>query len=181
MTTLQQINIGNASSIYASNELSSGIVHGGSVDKRLPYLIYAVRQGLEWLYELDPTHEDLVLIGNLLISICKHSAKSQANISGSGTSVSPTLPQFVKSPIRITGADFDSALSWTGTNADGITISAGYTLQVFWNDVNRFIDKDVSWERTATGFDIIIDGNVVTDFDATTTNNNSVFYIYISI
>jgi hypothetical protein len=90
-TVQQEIDIANVSCIYASNELQNGKPHGGLLDQRLPSLIHAYRQGLEWLYELDPTSDDLDTLGNYLISICKDAARSEAAIIGGG-SVPGVLP-----------------------------------------------------------------------------------------
>lgn len=94
LTIPQIINIGNVSCIYASNELQNGKPHGGLLDERLPSLIHAYRQGVEWLYELDPTNEDLDTLGNYLLSICKDAARAEANIIGGGSTPSITNPSF---------------------------------------------------------------------------------------
>jgi hypothetical protein len=83
-TVQQQIDIGNASCIYAANELRNGKRHGGLNDVGLPTMIYVVREGLERLYDLDSADADLDTIGNYLISICKDAAKAEANIVGGG-------------------------------------------------------------------------------------------------
>lgn len=136
LTVQQQLNIANACSIYASNELVSGKVDGGLLDERLPSLLFATRQGLEWLYELDPTNEDLTPIGNGLIAICKHYAKAENEIVGGGSvpSVNPNtaLPQ----PIdwRVSGtasataplATADTSVVLDGTN--GMPDLRGYNV-----------------------------------------------------
>ena len=60
LTTTEQISIGRLSALYTSNEIESGTLVGGTIDKRLPHLIYVVTEGLQFLYDLDPTHEDLL-------------------------------------------------------------------------------------------------------------------------
>lgn len=98
LTTQQQINIGRLCGLYASNEIASGQKKGGLIDPRLPHLIYAVTQALVWMDELDSETVDLNIVGNYLISICRHQLKAQgvlavssggevAPISGSGTIV----------------------------------------------------------------------------------------------
>ena len=167
--------------VYAANAVARGTMFSPYTDPRLPLMIYMERMALEWRlqYEVDDT--DLYDVGNYVWAICgKFGLMAQATITSGGGTVTPGTPTIIKSPIRITGADFASALSWDGVNSDSINILPSYSLQVFWNDTNRFLDEGISWGRTATGFDIIIDGTVITAFDATTTNIDSVFYIYIS-
>lgn len=65
-----------------------------------------------------------------------------------GTGVSRDL-------IRITSSDFASSASWTGTNNEGVVILSTYSLKVFYNDLNRFLDEGTEWNRTATGFDLV--------------------------
>jgi hypothetical protein len=90
LTTTQQISIGSLCALYTSNELASGKRAGGVMDKRLPHLIYAVNQGLKWLYEYDPTNEDLDTIGNYLISICRHQFRAQGVLAlNNGGTISP--------------------------------------------------------------------------------------------
>lgn len=128
LTIQQKIDIGNASSIFTSNELSGGKLHGGTIDKKLPTLIYLVRQGLEWLYELDPTHEDLVPISNYLIAICRHSARAELAIVGGGST--PTISG-VSAPAQL---NFTVAASGTtlidGQSTVTLTQFIGYNLVV---------------------------------------------------
>jgi hypothetical protein len=93
LTVPQQISIGALCSVYTSNELSSGKRHGGVLDVGLPVQIYAVNQGLKWLYEYDPTNSDLVIIGNHLISICRQQFRAQAVLSlNNGGTIAPIVP-----------------------------------------------------------------------------------------
>lgn len=128
----QKINIGNASSIFASNELGNGKLHGGVLDEKLPTLIYLVRQGLEWLYELDPTHEDLVPIGNYLIAICRHSARAELAIVGGG--VTPTINR-VSPPLRKDFIVSASSYIVTGGSTKIITEFIGYNLDFHRNGI----------------------------------------------
>ncbi len=168
--------------VYAANAVAKGTLFSPYIDPRLPLMIYMENAALVWRLQYEPDDTTLYDVGNYVWALCgKFGLMAQATITSGGGSVTPGTPTLIQSPIRITGAEFASALSWTGTNSYGITILSSYNLQVYWNDVNRFLDENVSWTRTATGFDIIIDGTIITDFDATTTNLNSVFYIYISV
>ena len=127
----QKIDIGNVSSIYFSNELESGVLKGGYEDEKWRSLIYLVRQALEWLYELDPTHPDLDIIGNYLIAICKHSARAEANIVGGGSTPS------IINPSRPSQLNFTVAASGTSL-IDGQT-SATFTQFIGYNLV---LDKN---------------------------------------
>ena len=93
LTVPQQISIGALCALYTSNELESGTRHGGVIDPKLPHLIYAVNQGLKWLYELDTTDSDLVPIGNYLISICRQQFRAQGVLAlNNGGTVAPITP-----------------------------------------------------------------------------------------
>lgn len=92
--------------------------------------------------------------------------------SGSGGGSAGTV---IVSPIRITGADFATATEWDGQNSGSVTVASSYTLQVFYNDINRFLEENSEWQRTTDGIEILLAG-----FDSATTNINSVFYIYMS-
>lgn len=89
-TTTEIIEIANASCVYASNELDKGSVVSGLLDKKLPSLIHCTRQGLEWLYELDPSNEDIYTIENYLTSICKHWLRAENSLVGGGIVTSTT-------------------------------------------------------------------------------------------
>lgn len=180
-TPAQVVDYSALAEVYAANAVAKGAMFSPYVDPRLPMMINMERKALLWKFTYDSSNTtDLVAVANYVWAICgKFGLKAQATITA-GSSVTPGSAVLIKSPIRITGADFISALSWAGTNSDGVNILSSYTLQVYWNDINRFLDEGISWTRTATGFDIIVDGTVITGFDATGANSTSVFYIYIS-
>jgi hypothetical protein len=157
MTTAQIINIGNASCIYASNELKSGVIHGGSIDTRLPNWIFAVRQAVEWLYEYAPSHEDLPILERYLISICKHSAKAEDKIVGNGASVNVIQGQSF--PIYITSSNFTGATFYPNTALYGKTIV------VFVNELNQYLFEGTGFSLDATGMTILLDGFDATSFD----------------
>lgn len=182
LTIPQKIDIGKLSVAYAIVDiLKSGYV-GGGVDLDLPRKIYCVTKNCNWLYSLSPSDSSLTATASYLIQLCgKYYLQANAAISSGGTPVTPGIVQIVPSPIMITGSLFSSALSWTGTNNDSLTILPSYTLQVFWNGLNRFLVKDYEWSRTLTGFDIIINGVTITDFNGLTTNATDIFYIFISV
>jgi hypothetical protein len=87
---------------------------------------------------------------------------------------------FVATPIPITGADFASALAWNGRNSSGVVLLPTDIIQIYWNDIQRYLKQDYEWTRTSTGFTIIINGDTITGFDATGANLTSVFEIDIS-
>lgn len=87
---------------------------------------------------------------------------------------SSAVPTQVKSPIRITSADFISATEWAGKNSDQVTVLPSYELEIYADDINqRYLHKNVDWVRTASGFKI----NAAW-FDATV--NSYVLYVLIS-
>lgn len=139
LTVQQKLDIANACSIYASNELSGGKRHGGLLDEKLPSLLFGFRQGLEWLYDLDPINEDLLPIGNYLISICKHYAKAENEIVGGG-SVPSILPNVaLPQPIdwRVSGTASATAPLATGEvsvvldGTGGMPDLRGYNIDFF--------------------------------------------------
>lgn len=169
LTVQQQINIANACSIYASNELSSGKKHGGLLDERLPFLLYGIRQGLEWLYDLDPTNEDIEPIGNYLISICKHYAKAQNEIVGGGSvpSILPNsaLPQPIDWMVSGTSSSVapfatgDTSIVLDGTNS--MPDLRGYNIDYFRGGILQYTTNPgdgsiyYSWDR-ATGLLVLL-------------------------
>lgn len=128
LTTVQQISIGALCGLYTSNEIASGRRAGGVIDKRLPHLINAVNQGLKWLYEYDPTNDDLVPIGNYLISICRNQFKAQGVLAlNNGGTISPIVP----SNIFPNALDFivsDDSFIPTGGTVKYIPQYIGYTI-----------------------------------------------------
>lgn len=163
--------------VYAANAVAKGTLFSPYTDPRLPLMINMEGFALQWKYDYDPTNTtDLVATANYVWAILgKFGGMAQATITSGGSSVTPGTPTVIQSPIYITGANFASATAWNGANAAGVTILAAYTLQVFWNDIQRFLIEGTEWSRTSTGVTILI-----ADFNATTTNLESVFFIYIS-
>lgn len=161
MTVQQIINIANASSIYASNELSSGKIHSGSVNENDPYIIHLVRQGVEWLYDIDPTFEDLVPDSNYLLSLCKHSNKAEANITGGGSPTpvtSPTAPEHYDFVVGATATA--TAPIKDGDTSVILTRFRGYKLFVVrggipQSEINDGITACYSWNKETTEFLII--------------------------
>lgn len=176
LTIPQIINIARVSQYLANSAAAKGSLFNPVLDPLLGLKIYVIRKDVEDVYDLDPTYDGLVACSNYLLGLCgAYALTAQGIISGGGGSITPGQPTIIQSPIYITGANFASATAWNGANSAGVTILAAYTLQVFWNDVNRFLIEGTEWSRTSTGVTILI-----TDFNATTTNLESVFFIYIS-
>lgn len=169
--------------VYAANAVARGALFSPYTDPRLPKMINMERKALLWKYSYDPTDTtDLVAVANYVWAICgKFGLMAQSTITSGGGSVTPGTPSFIKSPIQIRGDDFASALSWTGTNGVGVNVLSTYTIQVFWNELNRFLIESTEWTRTANGFDIIVNGTTITGFDATGANSSDIFLVFISI
>jgi hypothetical protein len=149
LTTQQRINIGRLSGLYASNELQSGKKIGGLLDRRLPHLIYAVTQGLEWLNELDTANEDLEPIGHYLISICRHQLKAMAVLDIATPGTVATIVDSTGDddiyPIYITEADLNDDGDYINSNI------VGDNLIVFYNENNqKFLVAGAGFEYTST-------------------------------
>lgn len=172
------ISIAKISQYLAANAIAKAGLFGGGKDRLLPQKLYNIRKSVSFFYDLDPDDDNLVKTANYLYALCApYLLEAQVILGlgnagvvagGGGTSTS------VQSPIRITSDNFDSATEWAGQNDVNVPIVSSYTLQVFWNDVQRFLTPNVEWVRTATGFEILVDG-----FNATT--NDYVLYVYISV
>lgn len=165
LTTAERINIGRLSGLYTSNELAGGRLIGGQIDKRLPNLIYAVTQGLVWMNELSSSAADLDLVGNYLISICRHSSKAEGVLAlNNGGTVAPITPSTGAAsvfPIRINSADFSTATEYNDTRI------LGKNLMIFVDQVNQqWLNSGAgNFAYTLTGIQLLIPG-----FDATANN-----------
>ena len=152
-TVPEQIDIGNVSSIFMSNKLSGGKIHGGLLDENNPILIYLVRQALEWLYELDPTHEDLDTIGNYLIAICPDAARAEAAIIGGDST--PTIVN-ATAPTRKDFIVSTSSYIVTGASSKNISEFIGYELEFDRNNIPQStVNTEASyfsWDKTIGNF-----------------------------
>ena len=150
--------------------------HAADID--LDIKLYMTRLDIQYAYNQNEDADIQFIMGNYGLMLCGRYLFPAQQATG-GTAVTPISPvnpiQSIISPIYITGANFASATAWNGSNSLNISILSSYTLQVYWNDIPRFLIEGTEWTRTSTGITIDISG-----FDATTTNLNSVFYIYIS-
>ena len=68
---------------------------------------------------------------------------------GSVIPINPTEPFVYLIPI--TGADFSDATNYNDTRI------VGKQLQIFWNDINRYLEAD-EFENTSTGINILVPG-----------------------
>lgn len=139
LTTSQQISIGALCALYSDNELSSGIRQGGVIDTGLPVQIYAVNQGLKWQLEYGPSNTtDLTIIGNHLISICRHQFRAQGVLAlNNGGTISPIVPSR-NVPNRI---DFIvSATSFIPTGGSEVYIPqfVGYPVQLIRGSTDQY-------------------------------------------
>lgn len=136
--------------------------------------LWVLTKDIEDVYGYDANYSGLQNVADLLYGLCNPAAVYL--ITNGGSSVIPGgVGSLINNPIKITGSNFVDATNWDGANSDGVTIQSNYTLQVFYNEINRFLTEGVEWNRTLTGFTITIAG-----FDATTTNLNDIFYVFIS-
>lgn len=120
----------------------------------------------------------LVSTSNYLYSLCgMYGLTAQGILNGAvggGTVGMGSNVEFIKSPIRITSADFASATEWNGQNSINQEIKSTYTLQLFGNSFsNNYLEAGVDWVRTLQGVKILIP-----DFDAT--QNSYIIYVDIS-
>ena len=175
LTVPQKLIIAEISQYLCTNDIQKGGLYGGGIDLLLPQKIYNIRKSVENRYNADPTDDALEATSNYLLSICyKYLQASTIANSGGGTTESGSV-QFIKSPLPITGADFATATAWNGTNSDNVSIQSSYTLQVYWNDIQRFLTEGSEWNRTQNGFEVTASG-----FDAISNPTYSL-YVYISI
>ena len=124
------------------------------------------------------TNDGLNASANYLLALCGKYAITAQGIWGNGGAIVPITSDYIISPIKVVSSEFASATEWNGANIYNQPILPAYFLQVFWNDVNRFLDVGTEWNRTSQGFEIINNGTTISGFDATA--NNYTFYIYIS-
>lgn len=150
----------------------------GSADTELDIKLYNTRLDIQYAYNNNADADIQFIMGNYGLMLCGEYLFQAQQMTGGGTvtPISPVNPlQPIISPLYITGANFASATAWNGNNSENISILSSYTLQVYWNDIPRFLIEGTEWTRTSTGITIDIAG-----FDATGANIDSVFYIYIN-
>lgn len=180
LTVAQKLNIADISQYLCNVDIAKGGLYGKGIDLMHPMKIMSVRKSVQNRYDRDPTDTTLEATSNYMLSLCyKWLSAAQIINSGGGSTGSGTV-QVIKSPLPITGADFATSTAWNGTNSDGITIRSTYTLQIFWNDIQRFLQEGTEWNRTSAGFEIINNGVTISGFDASANPTYSL-YVYISL
>jgi hypothetical protein len=166
------IDIARLSQVYAANDIAKKGVYGGGIDRRLPQMLYIERKAVEAVYALDPTDDYLRFTANYLYALCGPYGLRAAYAldSGSSGTVAPATPPtgftFVYL-IPITGPDFADATNYNDPRI------VGKDLEIFWDNVNRYL-LPTEFNPTPIGIEILIDG-----FDATSTNSDAIFKIYI--
>lgn len=95
-------------------------LNGGIVDERHPRLLYVSHKSLEYLYEQDPTNEDIYSIGDYVLALCGGylaQAQNIAAIGGGGTIVNPTT----KDAASIEGFRIELPITQSSTPVAGAT------------------------------------------------------------
>ena len=175
MTIQQILDIAELCQCIIDDKVSKKVMYNNpDINESRVFLIGMVRKSVQWMYNKNPNYPTLLGCANYLYSLCNYAAQAIQITNSGGTVIVPGTPNIIKSPIRITGADFVDSTHWNGQNSDGINILPSYSLQVFYNDVQRFLDKDIEWTRTAGGLNITLGG-----FDAVAFPTVEL-YIYIS-
>src|SRR3990167_5664522 len=175
------LDIARVSQYLSANDIAKGSLFGERKVPITPKVLYMERKAVEFMYNLDPTNETLRLTANYLYSLCRGYNLEASTIvnQGGGGSITPVAPSaiVIPSPIQIRGDDFTGPLSWTGANGANVNVLPSYTIQVFWNELNRLLIESVEWTRTSTGFDIIVNGTTITGFDAQGANAADFFFV----
>ncbi len=83
-TPEQVIEIARISQYLAANDVANGKLFGARKIPISPRTIYMERKALEWLYDLDPTNENITLISNYVFSLLRGYGLQAANIAGTG-------------------------------------------------------------------------------------------------
>jgi hypothetical protein len=179
-TPQEIIDIAKLSQFYAGDDAGKSRMFSPVLNPKLDKILYLERKSLQWAYTLDSTLSSLQNVADYVYALCgKYGARAIAKLDaggGGGIIVTPTTPttiglafEYVR---RITAADFTN-----GTDYDASWI-AGYEVEPFWNNVNRYLTK-LEIQYTPTGFTVWIDdgagGNA---FDARTTNADVDMIVY---
>lgn len=158
------------------NEENKFLFGGSPASARQSDWIFVLNKVLQKIYDADNTYP-IQDVANYLYELMMKYAFKAAYIydGGGGGQVVPSsgVTADIVSPISVTSDDFADSTHWNGVNSISQLILSSYTLQVFWDDSQIFLEKDVQWARTAEGINILIDG-----FDATA--NQYQFYIFVS-
>jgi len=141
--------------VLAGNDIENGDLFGQRIDTLLAQKIYSTYFVINKIYTLDPNYSGMNAACLYLWELMNKYGIRAMGYSGSGSVAPPTPSGSFTYLIPITGADFTDA-----TNYDNPKI-VGKILQIFWNDINRYILSS-EYAQTSTGINILIPG-----FDAT--------------
>lgn len=126
-TPIDTINIAKVSQYLASYDVAKGGLFGASVTPMLPVILYTERKSLEWLYNIDPSNENLQNVANYVFGLCgSYGLTAQAIISGGGGSVTPGTPTITPSPYQFEVSS--SSFIATGESTKTITSFIGFNL-----------------------------------------------------
>ncbi|HXU25764.1 MAG TPA: hypothetical protein VN698_00925 [Bacteroidia bacterium] len=144
-----------ASCVLAGNDIANGSLFGQRIDPLLAQKIYSTFFVINKIYGLDPTYNGMDAACLYLWELMNKYGIRAMGYSGSGSIIPPTPSGSFTYLIPITGADFSVATNYNNPKI------VGKILQIFWNDINRYILSS-EYNQTSTGVDILIPG-----FDAT--------------
>jgi hypothetical protein len=165
----------------AANAIEKNRIKGrGFLDDKLAIKLRIVYRFVKKIYDLDPLHDGMFAACNYMWELCGAFGVMALGITGttSGggqiTPITPIAPFNFLYLIPITASDFA-----TPTNYNDSRI-AGKELQVFWNNVDRYLEIGTELIYTPTGFSVFIDDGLGNNsFNAFTTNSDAEFKIYI--
>ena len=122
------IGIARISQYLAQDDVNKGSLFGARVSPLTPKVLYVTRKSIEYIYDLDPTDENLRLTTNYLYSLCRgYNLKAQGILSESGGgSVSPVNPETAPSPIQFEVSGSTAIV--TGATSGTISSFIGYNL-----------------------------------------------------
>lgn len=143
-TVSEIILIAKKSQFLASNDIQRKGYFGGGIDLQLPRKIKAVRENVEWMYNLDPTDDTLVGTANYLLSLCGAYAFKANAISGGGGTVSPIAPPQTLNPLQFV-VDGSSTIP---TGGDSVTLTSfiGYNIIFVRNNITQSnVDNGGTW------------------------------------
>lgn len=120
--------IARISQYIAQNDIDKGDLFGARVSPLTPKVLYVTRKSIEYIYDLDPSNDDLRLTANYLYSLCRgYNLKARGILdSGGGGSISPVNPETAPSPIQFNVSG--STLLSTGATSATVSSFQGYNL-----------------------------------------------------
>jgi hypothetical protein len=180
-TVPRTIQIATVSQYLASHDVRvQQITRIGAIDPNLPISLYVERKCIQWIYDEDNDYDGLQAAADYLYALCgKYIWKAiQILDGGSGGQIAPATggSDFTfRYLIPITAADFADATNYNNT------LIAGRQLEVFWKNVPNFqTTTGFQILYTPTGFQVFVDdGSGGNAFNATTTNSDAEFDVFI--